>query len=381
MVLAAGIVGQAPQPRAEGPPAWGIVALVDQRKAIDDVLFSDDGKFLAAVSNDGAIVLWNAQTLQKTLRIENTQRSTTSLAFSIDGSRLASWSQYEPRVKIWETSTGKLVGEMGDSQGERGVEQVAFSGDGQTLAVMTLEIRKLVRGPITQNERTLRTVLWNLSTLQPLDTSFGPPGPIGGFAFSHDGKKLAVWHEAFLDVWDLSAEPPTSQSFAPHRGAIAAVAFGSDNKTATVVDRALYVTTWDVETRMQRAQSAVDPARGLSVVNFSVDGSVLALGGRDRNVTLWRASSLQPLGAPLAGHPETVAKIVFNADHRVLAAASPGYVRFWDLASQAVIGTCDVRAVMKQRADEPWRIAMSPDGRQLATVRSGDSKVVVCKAP
>jgi WD40 repeat protein len=215
MVLAAGIIGHALQPRAEGPSAWGIVTLIAQRKAIDDVVFSNDGKFLAAVSNDGAIVLWNAQTLQKTLRIEKTHRSTASLAFSIDGSRLASWSRYEPRVKIWESSTGKLVGEVGDSQGERTVEQVAFSGDGRTLAVMTLEIRKLVEGPITRNERTLRTVLWDLSTLQALGTSLGPPGPFCGLAFSHDGKKLAVWHEAFLDVsglWRVSGKSVIGES-------------------------------------------------------------------------------------------------------------------------------------------------------------------------
>ena len=65
----------------------------------------------------------------------------------------------------------------------------------------------------------------------------------------------------------------------------------------------------------------------------------------------------------------------------MLATASPGVFRFWDVAAQTVIGTCDVRAVIKQRADERWMIAMSPDGRQLATARSRDSKVVVCKAP
>jgi WD40 repeat protein len=132
---------------------------------------------------------------------------------------------------------------------------------------------------------------------------------------------------------------------------------------------------------MPRARSAIDPARGLSVVNFTREGDLLALGGRDRSVTLLGTSSLQPQGTPLTGHPEAIAKTAFSSEQRVLATASPGVFRFWDVAAQALIGMCDVRAVIKPRADERWMIAMSPDGRQLATARSGDSKVVVCKSP
>jgi hypothetical protein len=90
---------------------------------------------------------------------------------------------------------------------------------------MTLEIGRPFRNFVTRNTRTLRTVLWDLSTLKQLDTSLGPAGSIGGIAFSHDGTMLAAWNGAFLDVWDLAVSPATSQSFPPQGGVISAVAF------------------------------------------------------------------------------------------------------------------------------------------------------------
>ncbi len=70
-------------------------------EAVRSVAFSSDGSRLASGSDDKTVKLWDAATGQETLTLKGHTDVVRSVAFSPDGSRLASAS-HDGTVKLWD---------------------------------------------------------------------------------------------------------------------------------------------------------------------------------------------------------------------------------------------------------------------------------------
>ena len=71
--------------------------------------FHPQGKQLAAGLGDGTICIWNPDTGKYLRSWKGHDSSTQSLAYSPDGTRLASLSSEDETLKIWNTDTAKIV--------------------------------------------------------------------------------------------------------------------------------------------------------------------------------------------------------------------------------------------------------------------------------
>lgn len=112
------------------------------------------------------------------------------LAFSPDGSRLASASSEDGTIRLWELATGT---ELVTFSGHTGfVESVAFSPDGTQLASGS-------------KDRTIK--LWNATAGTELATFSGHTGTVMSVAFSPDGTRLASgsW-DTTIRLWDLDLD-------------------------------------------------------------------------------------------------------------------------------------------------------------------------------
>jgi len=97
---------------------------------IHDLAFSPDGKHLASGGRALAIVLWDLASgeVVRTFRLTD---NSISMAFSPDGTVLASSGGYEHEVRLWNVESGKLLHALPhDDQ----LMRVAFSPDGRLLA-------------------------------------------------------------------------------------------------------------------------------------------------------------------------------------------------------------------------------------------------------
>jgi len=97
---------------------------------IHDLAFSPDGKYLASGGRLPAVVLWDVASGQVVRTFRLTDNS-MSMAFSLDGTVLASAGGYEHKVRLWDVESGKLLHALPHNDH---LMRVAFSPDGRLLA-------------------------------------------------------------------------------------------------------------------------------------------------------------------------------------------------------------------------------------------------------
>jgi WD40 repeat protein/tetratricopeptide (TPR) repeat protein len=172
---------------------------------VSGLAFSPDGKHLVAgfgslrLLTQGDIgnyplLVYDIAAQRVIRRLEGPRNFSISVAFSQDGSRLAS-AGYDGAARIWDTTTWRQmhVLENPDTASERSqrrVPDVAFSPDGKLLAMASAE------GNV---------ILWNVNTGAQLQTLSGHVNEVWSVAFSPDGRTLASGSmDATIRLWNTS---------------------------------------------------------------------------------------------------------------------------------------------------------------------------------
>ena len=155
-------------------------------------VFGADSSTLAVWSFANTdIDLWDASTGKHLRTFKGHTENVSSVAFSSDGSMLASGSWRES-TRLWDVGSGEFLRQLDDT--ETGVTCVGFSPDGVTLAC---------------GDRFGSTRIWHTETGEPLRTLGGHTYSLAAFnfnsviaiAFSPDGGRLAT-ADTSVRVWN-----------------------------------------------------------------------------------------------------------------------------------------------------------------------------------
>ena len=139
---------------------------------VTSVAFSVDGSRIVSGSNDKTVKIWNAATGDVESTLLGHSGRVTSVAFSVDGSRIVSGSG-DKTVKIWNAATGEVENTLlGHSSV---VTSVAFSVDGS----------RIVSGSW---DKTVK--IWNAATGDLIETLLDHSMDVTSVAFSHDGSRI-----------------------------------------------------------------------------------------------------------------------------------------------------------------------------------------------
>ncbi len=136
--------------------------------------FSPDGRLLATACGYD-VQLWSIPDLKPRATLRGHRWTVNSLAFSRDGSVLASAGR-DNDVRLWDVATGKLRAVLFGHQISVGLTRDAFSSDGRTLACAQPTLVKL----------------WNVATGNELFTVKGLDRYANAAMFSPDGNTLVV---------------------------------------------------------------------------------------------------------------------------------------------------------------------------------------------
>jgi WD40 repeat protein/class 3 adenylate cyclase/energy-coupling factor transporter ATP-binding protein EcfA2 len=395
--------------------ARGVSVRVEGAVSQDAIEFSPDGDTLAVATTTGQdrANLFLIDTATRRPRLVGSwdsvpaiagPRRFTRMAFSPDGSRLAVAVATAPtpslvplgqRILLLAAPSGRVVWERKyPLQRGQNEASVGFTPHGALLT------------SAQQGE----TLLWDVKT-GTIERHFELGGP---FAISPDGRRLVLAKnnpnpsepEGSLAVLDLRTGRHRSLQELPVPGWVVAVRFTPDG--GRVVGRSFdgAVRVWNVASG-SITQTFSGQSSGLNVA--LADGRTAVSGAQDGTLAEWDLSGARRLGrafrwrAPFAGCPETpcfvidgrgsvmaesladgriglvdlraqrlidtlparngpsVDALAFFPDGRSLATGGTnGKVTVWDVRKRAVVRTLRLR-------DHVWRVAVSPDGKLLAT--------------
>jgi WD40 repeat protein len=233
--------------------------------------FQPHGEILACGCSDGTVQFWNARTASHVASSVQHKKWINSIAFSPDGTLLASASDDDTGY-VWRsdaTPVGPLAGH------DARLLSVAFSPDSSLIATAS-------------DDRSVR--IWSAETLREVRRFANHPKGIDSVSFSPDGRLVASG--------------------------------GQDH----------VVRLWNVETGELQSELTGHHDRIWSVA-FSPDMSSLASGSADGLVRLWNVSTGELIGS-LAGHADRIWVVSYDAQGRWLYSASDdGTVRRWDAAT------------------------------------------------
>jgi WD40 repeat protein len=152
----------------------------------NSVAFAPDGRTIVTGEIDCSCRVWDAQTGLKRMTLRGDARGITCVAYSPDGSRLASAGGGP--VKIWDAASGAPLASLGQVSG--GSTSVVFSPDGKRLALASWD-------------GTIR--VWDLSAGVEQARLEGHLGQVLALAWSPDGRTLASGgYDATVRLWDVA---------------------------------------------------------------------------------------------------------------------------------------------------------------------------------
>jgi WD40 repeat protein len=323
------------------------------------IVFSPDGKLLAAGDTPESLCLWSVETGQVFRRFPH-QDAGHGIVFTPDGKRLITGGRY---FRHWDIARGQEIRRFPQ---HAQMQFVAFGPTGATL--------------VTADGTTVR--LWESSTGRELRQFTGHRTAVIAAAIASDSSFIASGEiNGTVILW----EPSTGREVrrladrapggAVRTGAdldeIPSIAFAPDARTfAATVNRGTSLR--DVAAGRE-ITSFPRFNRSVRWLTFAPDGKTLAA-VYGHGVFLWNVTT--GLEKQKLDHLEVVDAVAFSQDGKHLATVCyGGGFGVWDVESGRRL--CDFRAPRSADEDPPMfgSLAFLPDGKTLAAVMLGDSCV------
>ncbi len=384
----------------------------DYSSIYTSVAFSPDGKLLVTCANAGdSVFVWDVQTWQQ--RNILSASSPESVAFSPDGSVLAVASSANMSsmsgnsvllpVLVFDVQTGEELAVLQAHM--RYVRSVAFSADGTVLASASDDGTVVLWSiPPAAVQAATPTVAAPTATLPAVTVAPGAPQPtvaavaptpapvalvptalpaakalpvispanatqvqpvarlgrgaINGLAWSPDGKTIAL--AGGIGVWFVDpANPSAPPRLVATKNSVASVAFSPDSSLLAAGGD---TGAWLLDMKTEQPAVQFQDRSGITSVAFSPDGTLVATGSWDDTAQLWDVKTGQSV-ATLKGHTDGVLGVAFSPDGALLATGSYDQtVLLWDIKTHRSIAT------LKGLLFEVWRVAFSPDGALVAAL-------------
>ena len=304
------------------------------------VAFSADGSRLASGSEDRTIRLWDGRTGHDIATLKGHAGTVLSLVFSADDSVLSSASS-DSTIRLWDGRTGQQVTTLRGHPFD--VHSAAFSAGGSRLASSQGNTIQLRDGGTGQFIATLE----------------GHSDSVNSVAFSPDGSILASTSNDYtVRLWESEtgrhittlSDCCTSES---------PVAFSPDGSKIALEYYPNTIRLWEPRTHRHTA-TLKDHCGSANSLAFSRDGSRFVSGSDDRMIRLWDGRTGAYI-ASLGAHFQSVRSVTFSPDSSRLASASDDEtVRLWDIRTIRHISDSGRRSNLVDS------VMFSPDGSRIA---------------
>jgi WD40 repeat protein len=346
---------------------------------IDHLTFSPDGRLLAG--RDGnRVVIWDVATLKELTILKTSAGSAASkIVFSPNGRWLAALS-FGEGVKLWNTTTWQL---FNTEIGKPLSEWLAFSPDGQMIAVATnsrvelweyrgrKKIKQIDIGGQIQDIRFSREdllvavvgtdknllSLWNPGNDERLEIKV--EGAINTFSFSPDGSKIAVGlADREIHILDTS-DWQVQNALENLEDDITRLTFSEDGSLLACLSRGGTINVYEAQ-NWNQTHTIEEFKDAIDVIAWSPKGDYLASSSRAGYVNIWQPGTGAMIHSIRSNTPFTF-DLDWSQDGELLASGSIEGPQIWRARSGDL-----VHSRGETRPGSTFAVAFSPDGSLLA---------------
>ena len=332
------------------PAAASSVFTVDD-EPITAVCFSADGSALASASTRGSIVIWDPAALQRRLVI---QAKTEDIAFSPDGTTLA--SSTPEGIILWSALTGGRIRQFDAAVGGR---RLAWSPDGTKIAsAVAFESRVDVWDVATG----VKLSSFNEGNLTGYDVSIAPSGLVA----------VSCGDERAVRFWDIKTGSQLG-GMRLHESSVLAVAYDAAGERIVTAgdDRTAVVCTIGADLP-EGAVVLLGHDSSVNSARFSPSGDTVVTASDDATVRLWNSKTGQQI-LKLEGHTAPVKRAVFNPDgSSIVSCSNDGTIRVWRTLrdTQSLVASAKQAVPRLLTRDERAAASLEPEPPRWHT-RSG----------
>jgi eukaryotic-like serine/threonine-protein kinase len=334
------------------------IVLRGHSDAVLDVAFSPAGDQVASIAYNpsetftrGKVVKqWHAQTGReiRTL-VHESGWDFGSVAYSHDGQQIVTSTSWGSTVRVWDAASGREV-----------VSDERLGGRSRGLAFSPTD------GRIAVGNEEHAICLWDWAGSRPVQYLRGHTGVIWALAFSPDGKRIASGSDdETLRLWDSESGREIAR-FHGHTGNVLSVSFSPDGRRIVSCSTDAVVKIWDVD------QSEVLPLKSIGWgfrAAFSPNGRRIALSFFGQVLIVDAHTGRVAREITMPTQSGGVFGLAFTPDGKQLVTCS-------EFSCPAIVWDAETGARLRDLADHPghpWAVAVSPDGRWIATAGNDGS--------
>ncbi len=329
------------------------IATVVHREAIERAAFSPDGGRAVTASRDRTVLVWNARTGERLVRLEH-PLAVNDAAFSPDGTLVVTAGS-DHLARVWHVGSGELL-LAPLPHGDR-VHIAMFSPDGSRILTASWDRKmrlwdaasgRLIGPPIEDDayitcmqfhpdgsrfvvagkHRVVR--VHDAATGAPI-CSLGHDDVVRSAEFSRDGTRIVTaGSDRTARVWEAASG--TALAKVTHDAPVSRAAFDPGGRRIVTISSD-HARVWDAASG-EPVSPVIRHADRVVGAGFSSDGSRVVTASWDRTARIWDAMSGAPWSVPFEHAREVLSAAFGPGDHHVLTTSADGTARTWDATAE-----------------------------------------------
>ncbi|MEE4194635.1 MAG: hypothetical protein V2J07_05490 [Anaerolineae bacterium] len=289
---------------------------------INALAFSQDHGLIGLGTDRNITWVIDTETGEELSRIVETTEGVDAIAFSEDGKRIATASQFDQTVSIWNIEENRRFRTI--ALDKAGVISLAYGRNGDLLAI------GYVDGEIILRDEAAREIVGRFNHYQSEITSLEFD--------ENSGNLLSVGIDGRLLSWKIDTTAGKTVFYAPIEGSIFTADISPNGQYLAMGGSDSQIHIFDVA-----SQAEVASLRGhlgsVWYIDISTDGNYLLSGGRDGSVRLWSLETYEQV-ALLGSHGGYVRGVAFSPDGKYgVSASADEMVKVWDLDTMTELHT------------------------------------------